>query len=86
MVCVHILKHYLCCFQHEQGGVTLLENTGNNGVVLVNGKNVKKNCNVLLKGGDEVLFSSCKHFSYVSCFQLSKHLILKVFIQTFQHL
>lgn len=51
--------------QHEQGGVTLLENTGNNGVVLVNGKNVKKNCNVLLKGGDEVVFSSCKHFSYI---------------------
>ncbi|MCO5587112.1 hypothetical protein L7F22_041059 [Adiantum nelumboides] len=51
--------------QHEQGGVTLLENTGNNGVVLVNGKNVKKNCNVLLKGGDEIVFSSCKHFSYI---------------------
>lgn len=51
--------------QHEQGGVTLLENTGNNGAVYVNGKNVKKNCNVLLKGGDEVLFSSCKHFPYI---------------------
>ncbi|MCO5553550.1 hypothetical protein L7F22_007072 [Adiantum nelumboides] len=51
--------------QHEQGGVTLLENTGNNGVVLVNSKNVKKNCNVLLKGGDEIVFSSCKHFSYI---------------------
>lgn len=51
--------------QHEQGGVTLLENTGNNGVVLVNGKNVKKSCNVLLKGGDEIVFSSCKHFSYI---------------------
>lgn len=70
MVLWSSLMYCLRDFQHEQGGVTLLENTGNNGVVLVNGKNVKKNCNVLLKGGDEVVFSSCKHFSYVSFSQL----------------
>ncbi|KAH7316096.1 hypothetical protein KP509_21G078500 [Ceratopteris richardii] len=51
--------------QHEHGGVTLLENIGNNGVVLVNGKHVKKNCSILLKGGDEIVFSSCKLFSYI---------------------
>ncbi|KAH6557752.1 hypothetical protein KP509_1Z097100 [Ceratopteris richardii] len=51
--------------QREQGGVTLLENTGNNGLILVNGKHVKKNCNVFLKGGDEIVFSSSRHFSYI---------------------
>eukprot|EP00249_Psilotum_nudum_P025093 c29372_g2_i2 orf=685-4584(+) len=51
--------------QHEGGVLTLLESTGNNGVVQVNGKLLKKNCNVVLRGGDEVVFASTKHFSYI---------------------
>ena len=61
----HLNKNLLY-FQHEQGGVTLLEHTGNSGIVHVNAKPMKKNCSILLKGGDEVVFSSCKHYSYVS--------------------
>ncbi|OAY76315.1 ATPase family AAA domain-containing protein 1-A [Ananas comosus] len=53
--------------QSKHGGtsVTLLENLGAKGVVLVNGKTIEKNANVVLTGGDEVVFSSNGHHAYI---------------------
>lgn len=52
--------------KHGGTSVTLLENLGAKGVVLVNGKTIEKNANVVLTGGDEVVFSSNGHHAYVS--------------------
>ncbi|XXG79265.1 hypothetical protein AAC387_Pa09g0372 [Persea americana] len=56
----------LCKLRHvEHGGasVTLLEITGNKGVVQVNGKTVDQN--VFLSGGDQVVFSSSGEHTYI---------------------
>ncbi|BBN06651.1 ATPase family AAA domain-containing protein 1 [Marchantia polymorpha subsp. ruderalis] len=52
--------------QHDGGAVSvLLESTGSNGVVQVNGKTLKKNTIITLKGGDELVFVSAKHYSFI---------------------
>ncbi|KAL8548620.1 hypothetical protein ACS0TY_007781 [Phlomoides rotata] len=59
----------LCKLKHteNEGGdsFTLLEVTGKNGLVQVNGNNYSKDTTIPLKGGDEVVFSSCDKYVYV---------------------
>ncbi|OVA14879.1 AAA+ ATPase domain [Macleaya cordata] len=58
----------LCKLKHiERGGssVALLEISGGEGVVQVNGKTLEKNSNVILSGGDEVVFSSSGKHAYI---------------------
>ncbi|KAI4340242.1 hypothetical protein MLD38_025101 [Melastoma candidum] len=62
------ISNVLCKIKHiVRGGssVTLLEITGCKGVVQVNGKVYGRNRNVLLFGGDEVVFSAEGNHSYV---------------------
>ncbi|CAM6107945.1 unnamed protein product [Calypogeia fissa] len=51
--------------QHDGTVNILLESTGSNGVVQVNGKTLKKNSIISLKGGDELIFSSGKNYSFI---------------------
>ncbi|XP_073130017.1 uncharacterized protein [Henckelia pumila] len=59
----------LCCLKQieTEGGisVTLLEITGKNGSVKVNGKIYYKDSTIYLSGGDEVVFSSTGDHSYI---------------------
>lgn len=60
--------------QHGGASVTLLEISGNKGVVQVNGKTVDQN--VFLSGGDQVVFSSSGEHTYVSfCSLCTDHLL-----------
>jgi hypothetical protein len=51
--------------QHDGVVSVLLESTGSSGVVQVNGKQLKKNSITSLKGGDELIFSSGKNYSFI---------------------
>ncbi|XP_068664265.1 uncharacterized protein [Aristolochia californica] len=58
----------LCKLRHTECGgasVTLLEISGSKGVVQVNGKIIQKNTNIILSGGDEVVFSSSGNHAYI---------------------
>ncbi|XP_049932487.1 uncharacterized protein LOC116249966 [Nymphaea colorata] len=52
--------------QREEGYTSILENAGAKGSIEVNGKPVKKNSDVILWAGDELVFSSSGNHSYVS--------------------
>ncbi|KAL2633180.1 hypothetical protein R1flu_004659 [Riccia fluitans] len=51
--------------QHEGAVSVMIESTGSNGVVQVNGKTLKKSSMMPLKGGDELVFVSPKHYSFI---------------------
>ncbi|KAJ3683726.1 hypothetical protein LUZ60_013953 [Juncus effusus] len=53
--------------QIERGGTSavLLENLGSKGIIRVNGKTVDKNSDVILTGGDEIIFTSNGRHSYI---------------------
>lgn len=63
-----------CCgiiiviLQNGDSLCALLEITGNNGLVRVNGKTIQKNSSVYLQEGDKVEFNSSEHH-YVSFFE-----------------
>lgn len=52
--------------QHDGSAVAQLEFTSKGGSVQVNGKKMEKNGSVLLKSGDEVIFSTSGKYAYVS--------------------
>ncbi|KAG6496748.1 hypothetical protein ZIOFF_044620 [Zingiber officinale] len=63
----------LCRLRHSQLGgslVAMLEIVGRKGVVQVNGKTFERNSNVVLMGGDELIFSASGKHAYI--FQLLK--------------
>ncbi|XP_074591297.1 uncharacterized protein LOC141847211 [Curcuma longa] len=63
----------LCRLRHSQLGgssVAMLEMVGRKGVVQVNGKTLERNSNVVLTGGDELIFSASGKHAYI--FQLLK--------------
>ncbi|KAF8665940.1 hypothetical protein HU200_054025 [Digitaria exilis] len=49
----------------EQGGQCELEVVGKKGVVQLNGRPISPGTKVLLTGGDEVIFSSCRRHAYI---------------------
>ncbi|KAL3694568.1 hypothetical protein R1sor_008219 [Riccia sorocarpa] len=51
--------------QHEGVASIMIESTGSNGVVQVNGKTLKKSSMMPIKGGDELVFVSPKHYSFI---------------------
>ncbi|XP_031485142.1 uncharacterized protein LOC116254140 isoform X1 [Nymphaea colorata] len=51
--------------QREEGCTSILENAGAKGSIEVNGKPVKKNSDVILRAGDELVFSSSGNHSYI---------------------
>ncbi|MQL90414.1 hypothetical protein Taro_022999, partial [Colocasia esculenta] len=53
--------------QIERGGTSVasLEISGSKGIVQVNGKTIEKNSNVVLTGGDEVIFNSSAKHAYI---------------------
>ncbi|WOK94703.1 hypothetical protein Cni_G03408 [Canna indica] len=58
----------LCRLRYTKRGgasVTLLEIVGRKGIVQVNGKTCGRNSNIILKGGDEVIFSSSARHAYI---------------------
>ncbi|WOL18573.1 hypothetical protein Cni_G27370 [Canna indica] len=58
----------LCRLRHSQHGgasVAMLEILGRKGVVQVNGNICQRNSNVVLMGGDEVIFSALEKHSYI---------------------
>ncbi|KAG6500667.1 hypothetical protein ZIOFF_040517 [Zingiber officinale] len=64
----------LCRLRHSQLGgssVAMLEIVGRKGVVQVNGKTFERNSNVVLMGGDELIFSASGKHAYI--FQLLKN-------------
>ncbi|XP_042414015.1 uncharacterized protein LOC122002771 isoform X1 [Zingiber officinale] len=64
----------LCRLRHSQLGgasVAMLEIVGRKGFVQVNGKSFERNSNVVLMGGDELIFSASGKHAYI--FQLLKN-------------
>ncbi|CAL4906156.1 unnamed protein product [Urochloa decumbens] len=56
----------LCILRHlQQGGLCQLEVTGQNGLVLVNGKLIIAGAKVSLRGGDEVIFGVSGKHAYI---------------------
>eukprot|EP01018_Ginkgo_biloba_P035638 Gb_15617 [translate_table: standard] len=56
----------LCKLKHtESDGAVILESIGSGGFVQVNGKTVKKNSSVVIKGGDELVLSSSGNHAYI---------------------
>ncbi|MQL94377.1 hypothetical protein Taro_027032, partial [Colocasia esculenta] len=53
--------------QTERGGTSVasLEISGSKGIVQVNGKTIEKNSNIILTGGDEVVFTSSGKHAYI---------------------
>ncbi|XP_031497186.1 uncharacterized protein LOC116262189 isoform X1 [Nymphaea colorata] len=51
--------------QRDEGCVIVLESAGSKGSVHVNGKPIKRNADVILKAGDELVFSSSGNHSYI---------------------
>lgn len=52
--------------QLETGPAITMDIIGGNGGVIINGKTLKKNTRILLKGGDEIVFQSKNQYSFVS--------------------
>ncbi|KAK4767252.1 hypothetical protein SAY86_015002 [Trapa natans] len=67
----HAISGALCrikCTKREGNIAAILESTGGKGPVQVNGTTVKKNTNLVLKSGDEIVFGHLKNHAYI--FQL----------------
>lgn len=60
--------------QHGGASVAVLEISGSKGFVRVNGKIIQQSSNIILSGGDEVVFSSTGRHSYVSFSDFSFHI------------
>ncbi|CAL9150564.1 unnamed protein product [Musa hybrid cultivar] len=62
------ISKILCRLRHSQRGgasVAFLEIVGRKGIVQVNGKTFERNSNIILTGGDELIFSSSGKHAYI---------------------
>lgn len=67
MLFIKLLLNLILYFGQRGGSsIAILETTGGEGVVQVNGKIIEKKSSLILNGGDEVVFSSSGKHAYVS--------------------